>query len=276
MAQVASPSVFAGVARGNLEFAASPVWDDGRAEISVYDTRGTKYGIERRYETRILVVKEDVVSGTLEKSSAGPTAETGEAFKLIVEHDIPTGTYTYHQSVVVHASRHRLVPMSLAMNSIESCGLASVRIRPEPRGLRFRGSSYWEGESHLDTTIVGSDDRTIASEIVFYDALPLWVRGAPVEWSDSIGVELLPTQLENRARVPVLRRASIERSAAGGDTLVVTVRHAAGEDRFWIGNVPERPLLRWVKADGSELVLRKRVRLDYWNHTKPGDERLLR
>jgi hypothetical protein len=251
-------------------FAASAVWDDGRAEISLYETIGTKYGIVRAYETRVVVVKEDLLRAEMVKSNAGPlVGRTLESFKLLIEHDIPSGTYVYHQSAVVHVERATLRPLALTMNSIESCGLASVSVRVYGNRLRHRGHSYWEGESDRDTTLAWPSGAS------FYDALPLWVRGLWLERADSTRVHLLPGQVSNHVRVPAIEPAEITVEPASPDTTLISVRHAAGEDRFWIGTSPERPLLRWEKADGSVLVLRKRIRLAYWEHTKPGDERLL-
>src|SRR5438552_2963919 len=62
---------------------ASPLWDDGKAEFSVYSGVTNRYGQERATDAHLVVVKEDLLRQSLVKSDAGPLpGRTVTAIKL--------------------------------------------------------------------------------------------------------------------------------------------------------------------------------------------------
>ena len=59
------------------------------------------------------------------------------------------------------------------------------------------------------------------------------------------------------------------------DTRRIAVISPAGTDRFWFDRRPPHVLVMLETAAGRRLRLTRTVRLDYWNHRDPGDERLV-
>ncbi|HEY6867892.1 MAG TPA: hypothetical protein VI792_11585, partial [Candidatus Eisenbacteria bacterium] len=235
----------------------------------------------------IIVVKEDLVRSTLVKSDAGPVAgRTLEALKMNVIADFPTGTYTYHQMASVFFDRHALGVLKESMSHTEGCGITFVRIGPRAATggpLVQETHSYWDGEADRETPVIWpAGDRPH----LWWDALPLSLR----PWIERPGVYeqpvwLLPGQVSGRspvegarpieARVRVQDGGTIAVPAGRFDTRKVAVATAAGADLFWFDRRPPHVLVMLETAAGRRLLLARTQRLDYWNHTAPGDEALV-
>lgn len=258
----------------SADLARSAAWDDGNAEFSVYDATGRFEGQERAFTARILVVKEDFVRGSLVKSDHGPVpGKTFEVLKLNYLHDVPTGTYAFHQMASVFFDRESFLPVKLAASSMEACGLTYAVAHPDGNTLRHESHSYWDEEGDRQLALAWEEGA------VFYDSLPLWLRGLDLTKRARYEVPLFPTQVRNRIGNPVLGRAEVELRGpdrARGGALAVAVRHPGGEDRLWFRKAEPRVLARWEAADGRVLVLRKTLRIPYWERTAPEDEELLR
>jgi hypothetical protein len=259
------------------DFSRHPMWDGGKAEVSLYQTTGEKEGAPRVYETRIVVVKEDFLKGSLVKSDRGPVpGATFEVLKMNYLHDIPTGTYTHHQMVSVFFDRNTFRPIKLAMASMEACGVSFVTAKPHGRTLEHVSHSYWDGEGDRTRTIPWGESS------VFYDALPVWLRGLDLATPAAYDIQLLPSQLSSHVRnvAPVPARVVVtgregapSMTSRGG--FHVEVSFSGKVDRLWFHPGPEHVLMVWEKSDGSVLTLKKNVWLAYWEKTRPGDEKLL-
>ncbi len=254
--------------------ARSPAWDDGRAEFSVYDGVGGFEGKDREFVAKIIVVKEDFVRDLLVKSDPGPLpGKTFEVLKLNYLHDVPTGVYAFHQMASVFFDRETFEPVKFAMSSMESCGLTYVVAKPAGGVLHYASHSYWDREGDRETTLEWKEGA------VFYDSLPLWLRGLDLTKPARFSIPLFPPQISSRIGRPALSRAEIEvlgPDPGHGGRLRVRVRHARGEDRLWFASEPPHVLWRWEKGNGTTLTLRKTMRLAYWERTEPEDEALLR
>jgi hypothetical protein len=159
------------------------------------------------------------------------------------------------------------------MASMESCGLTYVVARPESTTLAHDSHSYWDGEGTRRFLLEWEEGA------VFYDSLPLWLRGLDLGKRARYEVPLFPTQVRSRIGSPLLAPAEVEVLGAGkgrARDFQVRLRHAGGEDRFWFARESPHVMKRWEAADGRALVLRKTMRLAYWERTAAEDEALLR
>src|SRR5438876_3674942 len=135
-------------------FAADRLWDDGRAEFCTYTGQTLRYGKLRPTEARLIVVKEDLVRGTLVKSDPGPIpGKTLEVLKLNFVADFPTGTYTYHQMATVMFERSTLDVLKETMSHTESCGITFVRVGPKGGRLVHEAHSYWDGQADREVPV---------------------------------------------------------------------------------------------------------------------------
>jgi len=260
-------------AQDDRGFAAHPLWDDGKAELSLYDATLRRYGEERRFESRLIVVKEDFRRDQRVKSEQGPGAGTFEVLKLNHLRVIPAGTVDDHEMLSVVLERASLRPVKLVMSHFESCGSTFVEILCDAGHLTHHSHSYWDGEG----------DRTL--EIPFaagdrlYDALPLQLRGMDLEKGRSATFQALPSQLSARVRdlkpVPMVLKGEgvsiLEVPAGRFEVSGVELSRPQGKDHYYFeAGFPFR-LVKWETAEGGEYLLRKSLRIDYWNHVASGD-----
>lgn len=267
-----------------IAFGADRTWDDGRAEFSTYRGWTRRYGIARPTTVHMIVVKEDLVRATLVKSDSGSVpGRTREALKLNVIADFPTGTYAYHQMASVFFDRANLEVLKESMSHTEGCGITTVRIGLHDGRWLHEAHSYWDGEADRTVPLAWpGDDRPR----LFWDALPVSLR----PWCDARddrtwSVWLLPTQLAGRSPLASTRpaEATILRADGGAldvpagrfDAVRMTVASAAGEDTLWFDARPPHVLLVLATHAGRRIELEKTQRIDYWNHTAPGDEKLV-
>jgi hypothetical protein len=64
--------------------------------------------------------------------------------------------------------------------------------------------------------------------------------------------------------------ASVAWSRAGQD-FVVKVTAGKLTDEFLLDAEPPHRLREWRMSDGGKLILRRSLKIDYWNYNKPGD-----
>ncbi len=263
---------------------ANSLWDDGRAEFSIYSGTTERYGQTRPIEERLIVVKEDLLDGTLVKSDSGPIeGQTITAIKLNTIADYPTGTYTYHEMSTVMFERASLSVLKETMSHTEGCGITFVRVGPKHGALVHEAHSYWDGEADRETVVDWP-----AGAHTFADGLPVWLRqwmgGAePRAWWS---VWLMPPQVSGRSPLASTRPIQARITRTDGGTLRVPagafatrrfdVATSTGTDSYWLDRRFPYVMVRLESAAGRRLELRKTLRLDYWKHNMNGDESILK
>jgi hypothetical protein len=264
--------------RAASSFATDPLWDDGKAEVNLYDARQTVYDQVREFKARMIVVKEDFKQALRVKSDDGPvTGDTFEVLKLNHLRLIPTGSYDTHQMISAYLERATLRPVKLAMSNFESCGMTFVEVLPQGEHLSHISHSYWDGEGDRSLSI------PFAADDLLYDALPLRLRGIDFAQSGPRNVNVLPTQMAGRVKnlklVPmtlqVAGREKVKVPAGEFDVFRVELLRPEGKDRYYFEAASPHRLVKMEAADGGLYQLRKSLRLDYWNHHASGDEQLL-
>ena len=275
-----APAAVAGAGSENI--LASPMWDDGRAEFSVYTGTTERYGQDRPTVAHLIVVKEDLLRASLVKSEAGPIpGQTVTAVKLNFIADFPTGTYTYHQMATVMFDRGTFDVLKETVSHTEGCGITFVRVGPKHGALVHEAHSYWDGEADREVRI-----EWPAGPHTHADALPVWLRqwvhdGAPAE----MRMWLLPVQVSGRSPLASTRPIEARVRRTDGGTVRVpagsfatrrfTVSTPAGTDTYWFDARFPYVLVRLETAAGRRLALKKTLRLDYWHHPMNGDENLI-
>ena len=264
---------------------ADRLWDDGKAEVSLYTGTTLRYGESRPTEARMIVVKEDLLRSTLVKSERGPVpGETVTAIKLLFTADFQTGTYDYHQTASVFFERESGQVLKEAMSHTEQCGITYVRVAPRQGRWVHEAHSYWEGEADREVPLRWPASTT---ERLFWDGLPVslraWVANDRPPAARKAWV--LPTQVSGRSPLSSTRPVPVAfRMVAGGmlqvpagrfDSRRVELVGPWGTDVFWFDEAFPHVLLKMQTAAGRRLELGRTLRLDYWKRHANGDERLL-
>jgi len=266
------------VAQGRPLFAADPVWDDGKAEVDLYRAEETLYGEKRSFEARMIVVKEDMREDLKVKSETGPIpGKTREVLKLNHLRRVPAGAYEDYEMLSVLLDRASLRVLKLTMSHFESCGATFLQILPQPGSLLHVSHSYWDGEGDRTIKIPFSEEDLLA------DALPLQLRALDFRRAARRDVKMLPSQISGRvqalAPIPATLAVSgperVEVPAGRFQAYRVEIARTGAKDRYYFEvDFPHR-LLEMETGAGSVYRLRKSLRLDYWNHHRNGEEKLL-
>jgi len=252
-------------------FGRAAVWNDGAAEVSVYETVDVEYGIPRTSRGVLIVVAEDLDRARLVKADH-PAGEpvTQRVLKLNHVRSIPTGVYTYQQmlSVFGAAGSDALDPVKLTMTSHEWCGNSFAEWRRDRSRLEIR--SYFEtpGDAEVPLSADGA---------VFYDALPLQLRALDFERPRSGKVRIIESLFSSRPQPPRVEDAVLEitRPSGSAGPYRVAVRRGDRTDTLDFERQFPHQLTLWKRSDGGSMRLKKSERFRYWEKNAPGDERLL-
>lgn len=243
------------------------LWDDGKAEYDVFDAVEMREGIARPARVVHLIVKEPFNAKLRVKADRPPSIDVIKMNQVI---DVPTGAYGYHQMHSSFWERATGALLKFSMTSNDSCGNAFKEGWIDGRRLRLLFHTYWDGEGD------GERELPLPSDGVFADELPMKLRMLarfdPAQYTISIFPSVVGSKLGN----PAFSTAKVRVLPPAPDgSIRVEVSLPGGVDRFTFQKAAPHVLALWSRPDGSSLRLRKSLRLDYWNHHAPGDEKLL-
>jgi len=262
-------------------FARNTLWDDGRAEIDAYQASIRRYGVPRQFTAYLIVVKEDLSKTQLVKAESDH--DPGDRLPVLkLNHVIgyQTGIYSYHQMASCFFDRATMDLVKLSLTSNEWCGNTYKEYTKRAGRGSLHVHTYWDGMAEATYGV------PTGSDVVFYDALPLWIRSLPQTPGTTRAVRLLPSQIESKGPKPEPRAATLTAAAAQELVMVpaggfATLRWDlnAGEarpDSFWTSRDYPYLLVAWDRADGSGYRLQWTQRLAYWQLNHLGDEAYLK
>ncbi len=242
-------------------------WNDGKSEFNIYDSQIVRYGQPRQTEILHILVREpfDLKQGV--KPDDWQRPGTIPVLKMNQVLQIPTGLYVYGQmhSNFWRADNGRLAKFSLTSN--DSCGNTYKEARRSAEIFRYEWRTYWDGMA------AGSEKATLPPNGFFYDELPLRVR--TIDFSKPEGdfeIQLAPTIIDSKIDKLAWKPAQV-RYESTDRAIYVTVTHEGGSDRFMLDRDFPHLLRTWQAADGSQLRLKRSLKVDYWNYHGLGDRK---
>lgn len=249
-------------------------WGDGRAEIAIFDATEKRHGTARATEVRHILVRENFTAAARVKADDWRAPGAYPVIKLNQIITVPTGAYRYDQG---HSAFWRVADGALikfAQTTNDSCGLTYKQgeLAAAGPGWRYRALTYWEGMHDVDTRI------TPPAGALFYDELPFKLR--TLDWEraasrlEGFAVPMMASVVGSKADALLWPEATLTVSRAAA-RWTVQVLHSRGTDTFTFAAESPHLLQRWERWDGTALVLRRAVRLPYWELNQPGDERHL-
>lgn len=266
------------VSAGAESWLAHPTWDEGLAEIDLYEGKLNKYGILRDASVELITVREYFHPERFVKT-AGPTVGGANSLPVMKQNftrRIRTGIYEYVQagSTFVHRNSGDLLKVSAI--STEWCGNSSALLTCDGNSRSLRISNYMGDGGFNIQSVEAADD------LLFYDQLILYLRqhadalqpGASLRIADTL-ISNNPAYQEQTAVIRSVERTSVP-EGTNPNHIVVTIEFTDRTETFRLENNPLRTLARWENNLGEWLGLRKTFFLDYWNRNQPGDERLLK
>jgi len=250
------------------------IWDDGRAEVSIYEAVEVRYAKPRPTRVVQVLVKEDHVPGTWVKADDASRAGLVPVLKFNWIFKVPTGVYSYEQMLSAFLRRSDLRLVRADLSGHEWCGNTWKDLLPAEGSARLEYRTYWEGEAAGERRIDWGED-TLA-----WDALPVVLRAVPPARAGRFAARVFPTLIGNRvgAATPesVVVQVTPDAPLPEDDRIAratrIEVGSPAGTDRYWFEAALPRRLLRLETAQGARHRLIASRRLAYWQLNAPGDE----
>jgi hypothetical protein len=132
--------------RGAESWGVDPLWDDGLAEVAIYDARRARYGKKRRFTAHLITVKEDFNTAYQAKADAPFDGKTIlPILKLNRVETMPTDDYDYHLMTSVFVLRERVDhPHKLTLAMHEWCGNTFIEYMGWAAEPRLHFHSYFD------------------------------------------------------------------------------------------------------------------------------------
>ncbi len=250
-------------------WALDPLWDDGKAEVALYEARRSQYGKIEPYEAVFIVVKEDF--GTESYVKADPPYEGKRllpVLKLNAVHSYWTDRYPYHYVLSVFVQRANPGALvKLTLGSQEWCGNTFKEVR------NWGGQSELEFHSYFDGDGDGLRPLALRPGDLFEDQLPLALRGLKFAPGLELRRRLVPSLISNNMKRPLdfqevtVRVEGEEKvSTRVGTAAAWKVTLKAGElaQTWWLEKAAPHMLLKMESSDGRAWLLKARTRKPYW------------
>ncbi|MGH9804272.1 MAG: hypothetical protein ACRD4D_03785 [Candidatus Acidiferrales bacterium] len=250
-------------------WAADALWDDGQAEVALYQARRPQYGKIESYEAVFIVVKEDFNPRLNVK--ADPPYEGKQllpVLKLNAAHSYWTDNYPYHYLLSVFVRRADPGSLvKLTLGSQEWCGNTFKQVSAAGGRAELHFHSYFdpEGDAARPLDLRPGD--------LLEDQLPLVLRGLRFAPGLAFTRRLLPSLISNNLRAPIEIRPALFKvegeekiSTPAGAFAAWKVRVTAGEleQTWWFEKAAPHTLLKMESSDGRAWLLKARTRKPYW------------
>ncbi|SHK51478.1 hypothetical protein [Hymenobacter psychrotolerans] len=252
----------------NPHWAMDKLWEDGLAEVAVYDAERVIYSQARRFEYVQLTVKEEFNQQYQVKTDDYQRPDLFSVMKVNQFCRIPTEQYPYHFLTSLFFRRESPLRLhKLTTSSQEWCGTTFKAFLDDGQQYTETYNSYWDGQ--------GAGQRHLRRDLLFEDALPYTLRSLRFHDGLTFQVAVCELQQTSKAAAPAIYHATVSVGpAAAADTAEaawqVRVRLGEGkESTYWFARKYPNVLLRQATWDGRNLRLRKLSRYAYWSHPAP-------
>ncbi len=245
------------------------LWDDGLAEVALYDARRPQYGKIESYEAVFIVVKEDFDASLQVK--ADPPFEGKQllpVLKLNAVHSYWTDRYPYNylQSVFVRRDDPSTL-VKLTLGSQEWCGntFKEVSTRGDRPELHFHSYFDRQGDSTRPLDLRPGD--------LLEDQLPLALRGLKFQAGLRVQRRVLPSLISNGLHAPVefqlatlivVGEEPLRTPAGNFSAWKLTLEMGEVKQTWWFDSKAPHILLKMESSDGRAWLLKEWTRTPYW------------
>lgn len=255
------------------DWAQNKLWDDGQAEVAIYDAERVVYGEPRQFDYVYVLVKETFNQEFTVKTDSYDRSDLYPVMKVNKFCRIPTKKYPYHYLTSIFYKRENpALVHKLTNTSQEWCGNTAKSFVENGSNYDFQYMSYWDGQ--------GNGSAKVEKGPWFEDQLSYTLRTLDFHNIEtSFEVDLYPMQVSSKATIPQSEKASISIAEAKPGTLqeldsafqqeaweINLTRESGADLAFWIGKEYPNNLLKMESSDGRKLQLKSLERDAYWAH----------
>ena len=224
------------------DWAHNKLWDDGQAEVAIYDAERVVYGEPRQFDYVYVLVKETFNQEFTVKTDSYDRSDLYPVMKVNKFCRIPTKKYPYHYLTSIFYKRENpALVHKLTNTSQEWCGNTAKSFVENGSNYDFQYMSYWDGQ--------GNGSAKVEKGPWFEDQLSYTLRTLDFHNIEtSFEVDLYPMQVSSKATIPQSEKASISIAEAKPGTLqeldsafqqeaweINLTRESGADLAFWIG-----------------------------------------
>ena len=255
------------------DWAKNQLWDDGMAEVAIYEATKEIYGKSRPFDYVYILVKEEFNKSYQVKTDDYSRDDLYAVMKINKFCRVETLAYPYHflTSIFVHRDNPESLH-KLSHTSQEWCGNTSKEFLEKGNKYQYSYMSYFDGE--------GSGQIKIEKGPWFEDQLSYTLR--TLDFKDGLAFDILlyPTQVTNKANTPkpIKAQVNIEKSNIEDDLeglkedliqepwKISITKEDQGSMTYWINGTYPNYLLKMESSDGRSLQLKEIKRDKYWDY----------
>lgn len=249
----------------NKEWANNEFWNDGKAEVAVYQAQRKIYNKVRDFEYTYITVSEEFNKEYRVKTDDYSRKDLYKVMKLNAFAAIPTDNYPYHYltSFFFLRSQPWLVD-KITNSSQEWCGNTFKEYLANTKGYQYRYQSYFDGD--------GDGEKQLESKILFEDQLSYTLRSLNFKAGLSFEAKVLESQIATKVGKMTIYNSSflVEDGAneiAGEQSWKVTLKLDVNkQNTYYIGKVYPNVVFKQQTWDGRNLQLKKISRYAYWQN----------
>ncbi len=260
---------------GEPDWLNHPKWDDGLAEVALYEGTLIRYGTPRAASLEVVTVREHFHPEKLVKTRPGKGENVLPVMKTNMMRRVRTGVYEYVQMASVFQNRENGRLLKLSCVSAEWCGNSFALYESRGEGGRLVLSNYMDdrGTSILEIQ---------AGKAIFHEELLPWLRQNLDTVRAGTRFRIIGSLLSNNPVYGETDAVILEKKTTpaparlhGGTGTAVVLRIGRETETFLFADDALHTLLRWKNGSGESFELRKKIFMDYWNRNRPGDEAVL-
>ena len=255
-----------------LDWAGDKLWDDGKAEVGLYEAKRVIYGKVRDFEYVYILVKETFNKAYNVKTDYYERDDLFAVMKLNMFAKVQTENYPFHCLTSIFFKREQPIRLhKMTSSSQEWCGNTFKLFLDTGNVFKYVYHSYWDQE--------GDGTALISENVLFEDQLPYTLRALRFSHGLEFKHLVLASQISNKAKKPKIYQATFlvakETNAVitqdsiigntAGEAWKVTVKLMDNKvNQYWFSGKYPNYLLKQVTWDGKILVLKNISRKKYW------------
>lgn len=234
-------------------------WDDGLAEVAVYEAKRSIYGKVRDFDYTYITVSEDFNKAFRVKTDDYQRKDLYKVLKVNAFARIPTDNYPYHFLTSMFFLRENaLVLDKMTTSSQEWCGNTFKEYLQDNKGINLNYHSYWDNE--------GDGKTQIAAGVLLEDQLPYTLRALKFQDGLAFSASVLESQISSKVGKLTVYDANFKISDdKASNTWKVELNLESGKvNSYYFAKAYPNVLMKQTTWDGRNLILKDLSRYAYW------------
>ena len=233
-------------------------WDDGLAEVALYNAERTVYGKVRRFEYAFVLVKETFNQAYKVKTDYYDREDLYDVMKVNKFARIETDNYPYHYMTSVFMHRNAFNKVHKFTNSSQEwCGTTFKEIMEGKNGYDFTYHSYWDGQ--------GTGQTQLAANLLFEDQLSASLRALKFKDGLSFTYNVLGSQVNSQVRKPqIYAKAKFKVKDTGTNWQVTVQLNNQKTNTYTFAKEYPNLMQSQTTWDDQNLTLKSVKRWAYW------------